>query len=48
MVACGAADLVADHVTGAPLPDYAPTFLLSRYDDPEYQEEIDRLESGQL
>ena len=36
MVAAGAGDLLARHITGADLPDYAPSFLLSRYDDPEY------------
>jgi glycine/D-amino acid oxidase-like deaminating enzyme len=36
MVASGVGDLLARHITGADLPDYAPSFLLSRYDDPEY------------
>ncbi|HEX5631224.1 MAG TPA: FAD-dependent oxidoreductase [Acidimicrobiia bacterium] len=49
MAACGVADLVAAHVTAAPLPEYAPAFGLERYDDPEYQREIAQLtETGQL
>ncbi len=31
-------ELLAQHVAGAPLPGYAPAFLLSRYDDPAYQQ----------
>lgn len=37
MSSAAAGDLLAAHVTGAKLPDYAPAFLLSRYDDPAYQ-----------
>jgi len=49
MAACGVADLVSAHVTGAPLPDHAPAFTLERYDDPEYQRELAMLtETGQL
>lgn len=49
MAACGVADLVATHVTGAPLPDHAPDFTLARYDDPAYQREVAMLtETGQL
>jgi glycine/D-amino acid oxidase-like deaminating enzyme len=33
----GAADLLADHIAGRPLPRYAPAFALSRYDDPAYR-----------
>jgi glycine/D-amino acid oxidase-like deaminating enzyme len=36
MAAAGAGELAARHVTGGPLPDYAATFLPSRYDDPHY------------
>jgi glycine/D-amino acid oxidase-like deaminating enzyme len=44
-----AADLLADHVTGRPLPSYAPAFLLERYDDPAYLERLDAWgDSGQL
>lgn len=38
MAACGAADLLAQHMLGAALPDYAAAFLPSRYADPAYQE----------
>lgn len=49
MAACGIADLVSAHVTGAPLPAHAPAFTLERYDDPEYQRELTILtETGQL
>ncbi|HEX6946768.1 MAG TPA: FAD-binding oxidoreductase [Acidimicrobiia bacterium] len=48
MVAAGAADLLAAHIAGEPLPAYADAFLLSRYDDPAYMEELSRAESGQL
>jgi glycine/D-amino acid oxidase-like deaminating enzyme len=33
----GTAELLALHVTGKPLPDYAKWFLPSRYDDAEYR-----------
>lgn len=49
MVASGAADLVADHITGGDLPDYAEAFLLSRYDDPDYLASLDAgADTGQL
>jgi glycine/D-amino acid oxidase-like deaminating enzyme len=49
MVAAGAGDLLASHVTGRSLPNYAESFLLSRYDDSRYMAEIQALEdSGQL
>jgi len=41
MSACGAADLLAAHITGSPLPAYAPAFSLARYQDPEYQALLD-------
>jgi sarcosine oxidase, subunit beta len=45
----GAADLLADHITGRPLPRYAPAFLLSRYDDPAYRALVEQWgDSGQL
>jgi glycine/D-amino acid oxidase-like deaminating enzyme len=34
-------ELVAAHVTGSPLPDYAPAFALARYDDPAYLRRIE-------
>jgi len=36
MAACAGGELLARHVTGSPLPDYAPAFLLSRYQNSEY------------
>ena len=44
-----AGELVASHVTGRPLPPYAPAFMLARYDDPAYRAQLARWgESGQL
>jgi glycine/D-amino acid oxidase-like deaminating enzyme len=49
MAGCGAGELLAAHVTGAPLPDYAPWFLLERYQDPAYQDVLANWDdSGQL
>ena len=49
MAANVAGELVASHVTGRPLPPYAPAFTLARYDDPEYRAVLDRWgDSGQL
>jgi glycine/D-amino acid oxidase-like deaminating enzyme len=42
MGAHGCAELVAAHVTGATLPDYAKWFLPSRYDDPAYRALIEQ------
>ena len=36
MASCAGGELIARHITGAPLPDYATAFLLSRYQDPDY------------
>jgi glycine/D-amino acid oxidase-like deaminating enzyme len=45
----GAADLLADHITGRALPRYAPAFLPSRYDDPAYRALVEQWgDSGQL
>lgn len=43
-------ELLASHVVGSALPDYAPEFLLSRYQDPAYLQLLPQLEaaSGQL
>jgi len=43
-------ELLASHVAGAALPDYAPEFLLRRYQDPAYLQLLTQLEaaSGQL
>ncbi|HXF86243.1 MAG TPA: FAD-dependent oxidoreductase [Anaerolineales bacterium] len=49
MSACGVGELLAAHVTGSALPEYAQAFELSRYDDPEYQKRLENWEdSGQL
>ncbi len=49
MSACGAADLLAAHITESDLPAYAPAFSLDRYDDPAYQKLLeDWGSSGQL
>jgi sarcosine oxidase, subunit beta len=49
MSACGVGDLLAAHVTGAALPSYAPAFELARYDDPEYQKQLENWgDNGQL
>ena len=40
MAGCAGGELVAAHVTGAALPDYAPAFALARYDDPDYVRRI--------
>ena len=37
MAGMAAGDLVALHVVGKQLPDYASAFLLSRYEDPDYR-----------
>ena len=49
MAACAAGELLAAHVTGAPLPSYAPAFTLSRYADPGYQQRLEEWgDTGQL
>ena len=49
MASCAGGDLIARHITGAPLPDYATAFMLSRYQDPEYISHLDRWgDGGQL
>ena len=48
MASPGAARLLADHITGAPLRPYAHAFLLSRYDDPAYLTAMEKARSGQL
>jgi hypothetical protein len=42
MGAHAGADLLAAHVTGGRLPDYARWFLPSRYREPGYQEMVER------
>ena len=41
MAGCAGGELVAAHVTGSALPDYAPAFTLARYDDPAYLRRIE-------
>ena len=50
MASQAAAELLAAHIIGDALPDYAPEFLLSRYDNPDYQALLDQSDatSGQL
>ncbi len=49
MTAMAAGELLAAHVTGGDLPGYAPAFLLSRYDDPDYRRLMESAAaSGQL
>jgi glycine/D-amino acid oxidase-like deaminating enzyme len=49
MASSTAADLLAAHVTGSPLPPYAPAFTLGRYTDPAYQSLLAAWrDSGQL
>jgi glycine/D-amino acid oxidase-like deaminating enzyme len=50
MAAMAGGELLAAHLAGANLPDYARDFLLSRYQDPKYQQLLTQLEatSGQL
>jgi glycine/D-amino acid oxidase-like deaminating enzyme len=49
MSACGVGELLARHITGIELPDYASAFTLSRYNDPEYQKKLENWQgSGQL
>jgi hypothetical protein len=49
MASCAGGELIARHITGALLPDYAPAFLLSRYQDREYINLLDRWgDGGQL
>jgi glycine/D-amino acid oxidase-like deaminating enzyme len=49
MAACAAGELIAAHITGAELPNYAPALTLARYDDPAYQRLLDNWgDLGQL
>ncbi len=49
MASNGAADLLADYISGRPLPGYAPAFRLDRYDDPAYRALLAQWgDSGQL
>jgi len=50
MASMAAGELLAKHVIGAALPHYASAFLLSRYEDPDYQNLLANWDaaSGQL
>lgn len=49
MAACAAGELLAAHITGGRLPEYAPAFLPSRYSDPVYLQMLEEWgETGQL
>jgi glycine/D-amino acid oxidase-like deaminating enzyme len=46
MAACAAAELLAAHICGEPLPVYAPAFRLERYADPAYAVLLEQWGSG--
>jgi glycine/D-amino acid oxidase-like deaminating enzyme len=49
MASCAGGDLLARHVLGDALPDYAPAFLLSRYQDAAYRSLLESWgDGGQL
>jgi sarcosine oxidase, subunit beta len=48
MASQSAAELLAAHLLGNELPDYASELLLSRYEDPAYLKKIEAMTSGQL
>jgi glycine/D-amino acid oxidase-like deaminating enzyme len=49
MASCASGELIAAHITGGALPDYAPAFLLSRYQDGAYRALLDQWgDGGQL
>lgn len=49
MAACGGAELLAAHIAGGPLPEYAAAFDLARYEDPAYRELLESWsDTGQL
>lgn len=49
MASCASGELIARHITGGALPDYAPAFALSRYQDPAYRALLDTWgDGGQL
>jgi glycine/D-amino acid oxidase-like deaminating enzyme len=49
MGSCASGDLIARYVTESALPDYAPAFQLSRYQDAEYRTLLDHWgDGGQL
>jgi len=48
MAGCAAGELLAAHLTGASLPQYAPAFSLERYNDPDYLAALEQVGGGQL
>jgi glycine/D-amino acid oxidase-like deaminating enzyme len=46
MAAAGGAELLADYLTGSPLPGYAAAFAPARYDDPEYRRRLEQWDDG--
>jgi glycine/D-amino acid oxidase-like deaminating enzyme len=49
MAACAAGELIGLHIAERPLPDYAPAFLLSRYEDAGYCARLENWgDGGQL
>jgi glycine/D-amino acid oxidase-like deaminating enzyme len=50
MASHAGADLLATHLTGGTLPEYAKWFLPSRYEDPSYCAEVEKwgAQVGQL
>jgi glycine/D-amino acid oxidase-like deaminating enzyme len=49
MASCASGELIAQHIMGGALPDYAPAFLLSRYQDAEYRALLEQWgDGGQL
>ncbi|RIH85031.1 NAD(P)/FAD-dependent oxidoreductase [Calidithermus roseus] len=46
MAACAAGELLAAHILGDPLPEYAPAFALERYEDPEYRRRLEQFGDG--
>ena len=49
MGSCAGGELLAYHITESALPDYAPAFMLSRYEDAGYRALLDRWgDGGQL
>jgi glycine/D-amino acid oxidase-like deaminating enzyme len=49
MASAAGGELVASHIMAAPLPRYAPAFLPSRYDDPDYRAALETWgDGGQL
>jgi glycine/D-amino acid oxidase-like deaminating enzyme len=49
MASCASGELIARHITGGALPDYAPAFLLARYQDAGYRAMLDKWgDGGQL